>query len=137
MFDIIGYWGILTTTLMFPILVAVWLFGCFTNARVAELGGAPVGIFKRFDKSLENPILGVPVIIGCIVSALLSLVWAVGTMTGKLAFTFIGFHSAFSEMLSPVSGFFIAAIVFMVVYDMALKGYVKVTKLVDKLEEKV
>ena len=136
MFDIIGYWGVLTITLMFPILAAVWLFGCFTNARVKELGGAPIGIFHRFDKALENAVLGVPMVIGCIVSAIVSFVWAIYTLTGKGTLTFIQWHSDFAEMLSPVSGFVIAAVVFMVAYDLALKAYVKVNKLVSKLEEK-
>lgn len=136
MFDIIGYWGVLTMTLMFPILVLVWLFGCFTNARVKELGGAPIGIFRRFDKKLEGPAIGIPVVLGCFVSVILSAVWAIGSVTGKLSHSFIGFHSAFSELLSPVSGFVIAAVVFMIAYDMALKAYVKVNKLVSKLEEK-
>ncbi|MGL4751632.1 MAG: hypothetical protein ACRCXB_04300 [Aeromonadaceae bacterium] len=136
MFDIIGYWGVLTMTLMFPILVAVWLFGCFTNARVKELGGTPVGIFKRFDKLMEGPAIGIPVVLGCFVSFILSMVWAIGTMHGSIELSFIGFYSAFSEKLSSFSGFIIAAVVFMVAYDMALKAYVKVNKLVSKLEEK-
>lgn len=136
MFDIIGYWGVLTINLMFPILAAVWLFGCFTNARVKELGGAPVGIFHRFDKALENAVLGVPLVIGCILSAVVSFVWSIYTLTDKGTLTFIQWHSVFAEMLSPISGFVIAAVVFMIAYDMILKGYVKVTKLVDKLEEK-
>lgn len=137
MFDIIGYWGVLTITLMFPILAAIWLFGCFTNKRVEELGGAPVGIFKRFDKSLENPILGVPLVIGCIISFIVSGAWVVHVkLVSRSTDTFMGWHSDFAEVLSPISGFLITALVFMVAYDMALKGYVKVTKLVTKLEEK-
>lgn len=136
MFDIIGYWGVLTVTLMFPIAAFVWLFGCFTNTRVKELGGSPISIFQRFDKSLENPVIGIPLIVGCILSLILSAIWTIGVMTNKLDFTFIGWHSAFSEKCSPVSGFIIAAVVFMSAYDMALKAYVKVTKLVTKLEKK-
>lgn len=128
--------GVLTITLMFPLVIVLWAFGCFTNKRVEELGGAPVGIFKRLDKALEAPVLGIPVVVGSIISVIASAIWVIGSMTGNLNLSFIGWHSAFSEHCSPVSGFILAAIVFMVAYDMALKGYVKVTKLVTKLEEK-
>lgn len=136
MFDIIGYWGVLTMTLMFPILVLAWLFGYFTNARVKELGGAPISIFSRFDKKLEGPAIGIPVVLGCFVSVVISAVWAIAQMAGHTEMSFISWHSTFSEKLSPVSGFVIAAVVAMIAYDMALKAYVKVNKLVTKLEEK-
>lgn len=136
MFDIIGYWGVLTMTLMFPIIIAVWLFGCFTNCRVEELGGAPVGIFKGLDDTLNKGHIGIPVGIGCLISVVISFVWAIYTLTGKGILTFIQWHSGFAEVLSPVSGFVLAAVVFMIAYDMALKAYVKVNKLVSKLEEK-
>lgn len=136
MFDIIGYWGILTLTLMMPVVAALWFFCCMTNERVRELGGAPIPLFVKFDKTLERCIYGMPVVIGCIASAIVSVIWAVVTFSDKTELSFIGWHSAFSEAISPVSGFVLAAIALMVAYDMGLRAYIRVSKLVNKLEEK-
>lgn len=136
MFDIIGYWGVLTITLIFPILLGLWIFGGFTNSRVRELGGTNIEWIHKLDKQLNDSIMGILIVLGTIVSAILSFAWVIRSFTDAKPFTFIGWHSGFAEITSPVSGFVIAAVVALVVYDSGLRAYVRINKLVSKLEEK-
>lgn len=137
MFDIIGYWGVLTLSLITPLVVLVWIFCGVSQGRIKELGGAPVPLFTAVDKFMDKPAVGVLVIGGCIFGVIMSFIWACGAILSVEGWrTFIGFHSNFAEMVSPVSGYLLTIVAFLIVYDIMLKGYVKVTKLVNKLEEK-
>ena len=136
MFDVIGYWGVLTALMMFPIVVLFWLFTEFTNNRIKELGGKPVPLFTAFDKFLDKGHIGVPLIIGTIFGVILSCAWVIGLVCKEEWYTYIGFFSKISEKLSPVSGYVLTLVVVFLAYDMALKGYVRVTSLVEKLDAK-
>lgn len=138
MFDVIGYWGVLTLSLITPLVVLVWIFCGVSQGRIKELGGAPVPLFASVDNLMDKPAVGVTVIGGCIFGVIMSFIWATGAIVGAEDWaTFIGFHSNFAEMASPVSGYLLTIVALLVVYDIMLKGYVKVTKLVNKLEDKV
>ena len=136
MFDVIGYWGVLTFMMIFPIVTLVWLFTEHTNKRIRELGGKPVAMFVALDKALDAKHIGIPVILGTIVGVILSAIWAIGKMVSEDWVSYIGWFSTISEKMSPFSGFVIVFVLAFIAYDMALKGYVRVTKLVNKLEEK-
>lgn len=136
MFDIIGYWGVLTITLMSPILAVAWVFADFTNARIEELGGNKSPMLSAFSKFLNTPSVGLPMVLGCVSSAGLALIYAMNTLCkDDFTTTFIGWYSDFAEALSPVSGFILCAIAALVVYDMALRAYVRINKIVSKLEQ--
>ncbi|MGL5566844.1 MAG: hypothetical protein ACRDC4_14055 [Plesiomonas sp.] len=136
MFDVIGYWGVLTALMMFPIVCLAWLFTEFTNKRIKELGGKPVKMFDAFDKLLDKSYVGVPLVIGTFFGVVLSCVWAIGNIVKDEWFTYIGFFSKLSENLSPVSGYVLTLVVVFIAYDVILKGYVRVTTLVEKLDAK-
>lgn len=133
MFDVIGYWGILTITLMSPIVFALWVFLAQTNWRIKEMGGKEVPLFKKVDDFLDNKFVGLPLLLASAFHLVLAAIWL---GKGQGVTTYIGFFSGFSESVAPIAGYVLVFLLAFVVYDFMLKGYVRITKLVDKFEDK-
>lgn len=136
MFDLVGYWGFLTLSLMSPVVLVALAFILLSGKRIKELGGNEVKVPKILgdivDKIL-SPLPVVAMVIGIIISVLVSCYWLVNSSV----FTFIGAHSYVAEFFAPFWGWVVVVVGSLVAWDMLLKMYVKVAKVISKVEAKL